>query len=216
EKDYLDRIRESFHRHERRLTAVMIGGNLANANEEARRRLIESNIRKLKCAAYLRVPGVRMDPGGLRKGEDNPREGRGRVAAACQQMLPVAADLGVRVTIENHGGVTSMVENVLAVIRRSDPKWLGCNLDFGNAPVNQNPQVFQRLAPYAWHTHAKAQSFKDDGEATDSDYGKLLGILKSFDYAGAVSIEFEGKGESIDGVRKTRALILKHWPDLPN
>lgn len=216
EKDYLDRILETFKRHERHLTGVMIGGNLATANEEARKRQIESDIAKLKCAAYLGVPVVRVNPGGVGKGEDNAKEGVDRAVAAFKQILPVAADLGVRVTIENHGGVTSSVENVVAIIRQSDPKWLGCTLDFANDPVKQNSRVFKDLAPYAWHTHAKAESFKDDGEATDSDYGKLMGILRDVHYPGAVSIEFEGKGKAIDGVKKTRALILKHWPDLPN
>ena len=41
-------------------------------------------------------------------------------------------------------------------------------------------------------------------------------MLKAMDYPGAVSIEWEGKGEAIDGIKRTRALILKHWPDLPN
>jgi len=216
EKEYLDRILESFKSNGRRISALIIGGNLATANEEARKKQIESNIAKLKAAAYLGAPVVRMNPGGVAKGEDSAREGIDRVVAAFKQILPVAQDLGVRLTMENHGGVAASVENILEVIRRTDPSWMGCTLDFGNEPVRQNPEVFKRLAPWAWHTHAKLESFKADGEATDSDYGKLLGILKGQAYPGAVSIEWEGKGEAIDGVKRTRALILKHWPDLPN
>jgi sugar phosphate isomerase/epimerase len=131
-------------------------------------------------------------------------------------MLPLAMDLGIRITIENHGGVSGTVVGILAVIRGTDPKWVGSNLDFGNAPVNQNPDVFARLVPYAYHTHAKLDDFKENGEATNSDYAKLLGMLKSAKYAGAVSIEWEGNGEAVQGVKKTRDLILKHWPELPN
>jgi len=31
-----------------------------------------------------------------------------------------------------------------------------------------------------------------------------------------VSIEWEGKGEAVQGIQKTRDLILRHWPELPN
>ena len=108
------------------------------------------------------------------------------------------------------------VESILGVIQGSDPKWVGSNLDFGNPPVGHKPEVFEKLVPYAYHTHAKLADFKDDGEATNSDYGKLLGILKAAKYAGAVSIEWEGKGEAVQGIKRTRDLILLHWPELPN
>jgi sugar phosphate isomerase/epimerase len=136
--------------------------------------------------------------------------------AAFKQMLPLAKDLGVRITIENHGGVSGTVEGILAVINQTDPKWVGSLLDFGNAPVNQKPEMFEKLAPYAYHVHAKVEDFKPNGEATDADYGKLLGILQAHNYPGAVSIEWEGRGDAVTGVKKSRDLILKHWPELPN
>src|SRR5438445_4963 len=82
---------------------------------------------------------------------------------------------------------------ILAVIKQTDPKWVGSCLDFGNHPVDHKPEVFSRLAPYAYHTHAKLAGFKADGEATNADYGTLLGILKRVKYPGAVSVEWEGE-----------------------
>jgi sugar phosphate isomerase/epimerase len=132
-------------------------------------------------------------------------------------MLPLARDLGIRITMENHGGVSGTVEGILAVIKRTDPKWVGSLLDFGNPPVHFKPDVFGQLAPYAYHCHAKLPSFLPNGEAKGADYGKLLGILKKDNYKGAVSIEWEGSGvDPVEGVKKTRDLILKHWPELPN
>ena len=82
-------------------------------------------------------------------------------------------------------------------------------LDFGNAAVRQKAEVFEKLAPYAYHVHAKLEDFKPDGEATDSDYGTLLGILRKDKYQGAVSIEWEGKGDAVAGVKKSRDLALR-------
>jgi L-ribulose-5-phosphate 3-epimerase len=216
EKDYLDKILESFKANDRLITSMIMEGNLATANEEKRKKQIETNTAKLKAVGYLGVPVVRMNLGGVDKGEDNLKEGVERCIAAFKQMLPLAKDLGVRITIENHGGVSGSIEGILAVINGTDPKWVGSNLDFGNPPVSHKPEVFEKLVPHAYHTHAKLADFKEDGEASNSDYGKLLGILKAAKYEGAVSIEWEGKGEAVQGIKKTRDLILKHWPELPN
>lgn len=216
EKDYLDKILNSFKANDRLITCLIMEGNLATPKEDARRKQIEDNTMKLKAAGYLGAPVVRMNLGGVGKGEDNLKQGVERCVAAFKQMLPLAKDLGVRITIENHGGVSGTVEGILAVINQTDPKWVGSLLDFGNPPVRQKPEVFEKLAPYAYHVHAKLEDFKPDGEAIDSDYGKLLGILKKDKYTGAVSIEWEGKGDAVTGVKKSRDLILKHWQDLPN
>ncbi len=216
DRDYLDQILASFKANDRTITCLIMEGNLATPDEAARKKQIESNTAKLKAAGYLGAPVVRMNLGHVGKGEDNLKEGVDRCVAAFKQMLPLAQDLGVRITIENHGGVSGTVEGILAVINATEPKWVGSLLDFGNPPVNHQPEVFAKLAPYAYHCHAKLADFRPDGEATNSDYGKLLGILKEVKYPGAVSIEWEGKGDAVEGVKKTRDLILKHWPELPN
>ncbi len=216
DRDYLDQIKDSFRANGRVITCLIMEGNLATPNEQARRKQIESNTNKLKAAGYLGAPVVRMNLGHVGKGEDDLKVGVERCIAAFKEMLPLARDLGIRITIENHGGVSGTVAGILAVIDGTDPKYVGSLLDFGNPPVGFRPEVFAKLAPHAYHVHAKLGGFRPDGEATDADYGKLLGILKANKYPGAVSIEWEGKGEAVAGVKKTRDLILKHWPELPN
>jgi len=216
DESYLQQIVDNIKANDRVVTCLIMEGNLASANPEQRKKQIESNTAKLKAAAVLGAPVVRMNLGAVGPGEDNAKEGVGRCVAALKEMLPVARDLGVRITIENHGGVSGTVESILAVIQGTDPKWVGSLLDFGNPPVNENPEVFGRLAPFAYHTHAKLAAFKPDGEATNGDYSALLGILKKIKYPGAVSVEWEGAGEAIDGIKRTRDLIRKHWPELPN
>ena len=217
DKAYLDKILASAKANDRVLTCLIMEGNLATANEEARRKQIESDSAKLKAAGYLGIPVVRMNLGGVGRGEDDRKQGVDRCIAAFKEMLPLARDLGIRITIENHGGVSGTVEGILAVINGTDPNWVGSCLDFGNPPVHERPEIFAKLAPHAYHCHAKLEDFKEDGEATNADYGKLLGILKADHYPGAVSIEWEGENHSaVEGVKLTRALILKHWPELPN
>ena len=70
---------------------------------------------KLKAAGYLGAPVVRMNLGSVDTGEDNRKEGVERCIAAFKKMLPLAMDLGIRITIENHGGVSGTVEGILDV-----------------------------------------------------------------------------------------------------
>jgi len=215
DEGYLRQIVESMKANDRVVTCLIMEGNLATADAEARKRQIASNTTKLRAAAVLGAPVVRMNLGAVGRGEDNRKEGVDRSVAAFKEMLPVARDLGIRITIENHGGVSGTVDGIMAVIQGTDPKWVGSLLDFGNPPVNEDPEVFGKLAPFAYHTHAKLASFKPDGEATNADYSALLGILKKVRFPGAVSVEWEGQGEAIT-IKKTRDLVLKHWPELPN
>lgn len=216
DKDYLGQIVQSFKASGRVITCLIMEGNLASADESARKKQIETNMEKLKAAGFLGAPVVRMNLGHVGPGEDDAKQGVERCVAAFKQLLPVARDLGVRITIENHGGVSGTVESILAVIEGTDRAWVGSLLDFGNKPVSHRPEVFERLVPYAYHCHAKLADFTPEGEATDSDYGKLLGILQTHKYPGAVSIEWEGRGDAVEGIKKTRDLVLKHWPKLPN
>jgi hypothetical protein len=45
----------------------------------------------------------------------------------------------------------------------------------------------------------------------DYDFSRVLGMLKKISYKGPISIEYEGRGDPIEGVQKTKALILKYW-----
>ena len=212
---YLQQILLSFKMDYRAVTCLVMEGNLAAPDAAERRMQIDTNMKKLKAAAVLGAPVVRMNLGHVGPGEDDRKEGVDRCIAAFKKMLPLAQDLGIRIAIENHGGVSGSIEGILAVIHGTDPKWVGSLLDFGNPPVGHNPELFSRLVPYAYHTHAKLSRFKPDGEAENSDYGTLLALLKKADYQGAVSVEWEGEGEAIEGIKRTRDLIHKHWPELP-
>jgi hypothetical protein len=63
--------------------------------------------------------------------------------------------------------------------------------------------------PYAKGVSAKAYEFDDEGNESTIDYGRIMGIVcdPKFDFTGYVGIEFEGRGDSIDGIKKTKELL---------
>lgn len=211
EESYLDQIRQAAKDNGIRIAALICEGNLATDDESARKKQIEENAVKMRAAAYIGAPVVRFNLGRMEDPDKDGTVGVERVTDAFQQLLPLAKELNVKMTIENHGGVSARADYVLRIIKDTDPKWVGSCLDFKNWPKDVLYEENAKLAPYAYHVHAKSHSFTPDGEEVDVDYARLLKILRDAKYKGAISIEFEGEGDPIEGVKKTRDLIVKHW-----
>ena len=85
--------------------------------------------------ALLGAPVIRIFAG-----EPVPGEPLGvtldRCAAACTEACRHAADRGIVLALENHGGVTARAEDLLEIVRRGDSPAFGINLDkIGRAHV---------------------------------------------------------------------------------
>lgn len=211
---YLDKLRGLIRDNGLVVTAFIIdiNGNFAMKSDEARAKNIEAVKARLKVAKSMGASVVRVNVGHVDKGEDDGTVGVERVISAFKQLLPTAKELGLRLSIENHGGVSIKADWVLAIIKGTDPDVVGSCLDFGNWPkeVDRYAEI-AKLAPYAFHTHAKTHGFKDDGEERDIDYARVVKIMKDAGYKGAVSIEWEGGSDPVEGVAKSRDLVLRHW-----
>ena len=72
-----------------------------------------------------------------------------------RQALPMCADLGVRIAVENHEYETS--EEVLEIVRQVDSEWVGTHVDTGNSMmVWEDPvEAVATLAPLAVSSHFK-------------------------------------------------------------
>lgn len=75
--------------------------------------------------------------------------------ANLRQVLPVCAELGVRIAVENHEYETSA--DVLEIVRQVDSKWVGTHVDTGNSMmVWEDPvEAVATLAPLAVSSHFK-------------------------------------------------------------
>lgn len=213
EQGYLDKINEAMKKHGRIPTALIMEGNLANPDDGAWERQIEENVKKLRAAAYLGCPVVRMNVGGTGDAQRDATYGVERAAAAFKRMIPLAKELNVKITIENHGGVSATAENILRIIRLTDRKWIGSCLDFGNWPGEVRYESCHALAPYAYHVHAKGHGFDEVGEEGRMEFGRILADLRAAGYKNSLSIEYEGPGDQVEGVKKTRDVLLRYWPE---
>ncbi len=215
EESNLDKIKAACKASDRVITALVTGGPMALADKAKRLEGLKDVEKKMRVAKYLGAPVVRINLGGPGKGFSD-EVGVANCIDSFKRLLPLAKKLDLKMTIENHGGVSRTSQYILAIIKGSDPQWVGSCLDFMNWPYSPDQihvlyESCEALAPYAYHTHAKCLTFKANGEEATVDYARLLGYLKAAKYKGAISMEFEGPGDPVVGVTKSRDLIIKHW-----
>jgi len=209
---YVDQVKAAVKAAGRVVTCFVIEGNLAQPDEAKRRQQIEYDKAGLRMAHRLGAPVVRINVGNTGGGpEADATVGVERVIAAFKELLPVARQLKIRLAIENHGGVSKTAANIVKIIQGTDPKWVGAMVDFGNFPDAVRYEEVAKVAPYAFVTHVKIIEFDERGEAASYDFPRVLNMLKAQKYKGSLSIEYEGKGDPVEGVRKSKALILKYW-----
>jgi L-ribulose-5-phosphate 3-epimerase len=209
---YINQVKAAAAKADRVITCYVIEGNLAMADEAKRHQQIEADKQKMRIAARLGAPVVRINVGATGKQENaDDTVGVERVIAAFKELLPLARELNLKISIENHGGVSKSAANIIKIIKGTDPKWVGSLVDFGNFPAGVRYEEIAAVAPYAFVTHVKIDEFDELGEAKSYDFPRVLGMLKKHKYQGPISIEYEGKEDPIEGVRKSRALILKYW-----
>lgn len=172
------------------------------ARDEQRRYLAQA----IAAARWLGAPLMRLTLGG----EQADRAGYDRAVDLLSSVLPVAIASGVKLAIENHGGLSADPQVLIDLATHFGSPFLGVCVDVGNFAGDAAEGV-RRLAPHALHVHAKAWAFDARGEETSIDYAACLAALRAAGYDGVISIEYEGDGEAAAGVRAARRLIERHW-----
>jgi L-ribulose-5-phosphate 3-epimerase len=209
---YIDHVKAAVKAAGRVVTSYIIEGNLAIADEAKRNEQVEADKRKMRAAKRLGASIVRINVGATGSENADDTLGVERVIKIFnEQLVPLAKELNLKVSMENHGGVSKTAANIVRIIKATDPKWVGALVDFGNFPIEHKYEEVEMVAPYAMVTHVKVNVFDDKGEAKEYDFPRLLAMLKKVHYKGPLSIEYEGKGDPVEGVRMTKALILKYW-----
>jgi len=127
------------------------------------------------------------------------------------------ATLGLNAIVENHGGLSSNGAWLAGVMRIVNKPNIGTLPDFGNFIINRltgeqydRYQGTTELMPFAKGVSAKSHDFDEAGNEKNTDYRRMLRIVKDAGYRGFVGIEYEGSGlGEYEGIRATKALLEK-------
>jgi len=184
-------------------------GQLADADDAARRRAIENHFKWIAAARFLGCHSIRVNAGGGGTWEEQ----RDRAADSLRRLAELAEPYEIDVIVENHGGLSSNGRWLAEVMRRADHPRVGTLPDFGNFHLGDGEWYdrydgVRELMPFAKAVSAKSHEFDSSGDEVNTDYRRMLTIVKEAGYRGYVGIEYEGSAHGeVEGIRHTLELL---------
>jgi len=196
------------------LIMVDTAGALGDLDEEKRKASVEKHYQWVEAAEMLGCHAIRVNARGRGSDLDVAHATTKSLITLCR----FAADYGISVIVENHGGPSSRPPWLTSVIRNTGMINCGVLPDFGNFIIDRRPggerydlyQGMKEMMPLAKGVSAKSHNFDEEGNEVDKDFYRLLRIVKDAGFRGYIGIEYEGRDLSPDeGVMATKNLLIK-------
>jgi len=145
-------------------------------------------------AQKLGVPGVRIFAGTLSK-EEYPWEERAKwIADDIRECADFGQKHGVMLAFQNHYDFAKTADEVVRMIKLIDHEWVGLMLDVGSYHSSDPYKDIAATAKYAITWQMKEKVFVNDTQV-ESDYVKIIDIVKSCGYRGYLPLETLGAGD---------------------
>lgn len=176
-------------------------GPLGAADRAERDKAVDKTKEWMDAAKFLGCHTIRVNA----RGPGNGDELRGRIAESCARLADHDPELNI--TIENHGGLSSDPDWLISVMRAVSKPNFGTLPDFGNFPDDVDRYLaVERLLPFAKAVSAKSMRFSDDGRITDTDYPRMMRLVRDAGYHGHVGVESSARNadEEARAIRITR------------
>lgn len=206
---YLRRLKAKIDSLGLKIASIGASNNFAIPSIDELRRQVGHVKSWVEVASKMGSPVLRVFAGHIALGVDY----RAMVKQAVEgfkECAEYAEGFGVVLGLENHGNFCNDADEILDIIREVGSKHLRTLPDTGNFPKDKYEQL-RKVAPLAVHVHAKSYSFNEEGYEETLDYGRIVEMFKEAGYGGFFSIEYEGKEDQMDGVRKSLIMLRKHF-----
>jgi sugar phosphate isomerase/epimerase len=211
EAEYLRTLKRRCEDNGVRSLLIMCDGEgaLGDADESKRKVTVENHYRWVEAAKLLGCHSIRVNA----QSQGAPNEQRRLAADGLSRLTEFAAEFGINVIVENHGGLSSNGEWLASVIRAVAHPRCGTLPDFGNFQVGPDQwydryEGVRELMPFAKAVSAKSHDFDAAGNERHTDYFRMLRIVLDSGYRGYVGIEYEGSElPEPEGIRRTKTLI---------
>lgn len=192
-------------------------GSLAAPETKARLKTIENHYKWVEAAHHIGCHAIRVNLAG---GKDKDEATKSAIDS-LEKLSEFAKGSNVDVLVENHGGFSSDGSWMQGVFSKIKSKNCGTLPDFGNFCIEKDKtrnciidydryKGMQELLPFAKAISAKSRRFDSNGEELETDFLKVMTMVKNIGYTGFVGIEFEGNEISeYKGIELTRDLLIK-------
>jgi len=192
-------------------------GNLGELDSKIRLQAVDNHKKWVEAAKHLGCATIRVNAYGIGTAAEVQSaaiDGLGRIGE-------FAATMDINVVVENHGGYSSDGSWLSAVMKGVGDKNVGTLPDFNNFCLKRDAKnqcieeydkykgTYEMLA-YAKAVSAKSMDFDEQGNCIETDYVRMLKIVKDSGFKGYIGVEYEGEklGE-YEGIKKTKALLEK-------
>lgn len=127
--------------------------------------------------------------------------------------VQVARRRGIKVLFHNDDIQRENAEILVAVIQQLGRNRTGTCPDFGNFATKSAAYALEQLrmlAPYASNICHSKDGIADNGKFYRDDFPASMKLMRDSGFSGTYSLEFEGLGEPLDGVRKLMQRTLEY------
>lgn len=188
--EYLMGLKQQSFRLGLDISGTAIGNDFCHPPGEARDKELAMTREWIDYAATMGAPVIRVFAGQANKGEAED-VAIGRCVDGLNESLAYAAQKGVFLALENHGGITATPAQIMRIIDGvKDSPWFGVNFDSGNFNTDDPYRDLAAIAPYAINAQIKVK-VRRNGAKEDTDFPRVIGILKDAGYRGYIVLEYE-------------------------
>lgn len=192
--EYLWKLKRHCHMRGVTISGGAIRNDYCSSNDASIQRDLEHTKKWIEYYAFLGAPVIRIFAGEQPKGWTKEQTFE-RCAQTCQIACEYAATRGILLGLENHGGITALSEDLLSIVKKVDSTAFGINFDSGNFKSTSDPYAeLALIAPYAVNAQIKVDMFPS-GKREETDFAKVVKILRESGYSGWLALEYEGDEE---------------------
>jgi sugar phosphate isomerase/epimerase len=206
--EYLTKLKNECEKYGVKSLLIMVDGegNLADTSLAGRIKAVENHYKWVKAAKFLGCHSIRVNAGG--------RGTMGQMQAAAidalSRLSAYAANYGINVIVENHGGNSSIAKWLVEIMKAVNKPNCGTLPDLGNFYEYDRYRGVTEMMPYAKGVSGKTHNFDENGNETQIDYAKMMKIISDSGYKGYIDVEYEGSKLSEDeGIKASIALLKK-------
>ncbi len=197
--EYLWKLRRHCHLRGISVSGGAIRNDFCSTDEQRVADDVEHTKTWIDHYAKLGAPAIRIFAGKANDGEDLATTLE-RCAGHCQAVCEYAAQRGVILALENHGGVTAKAEGLLEIVRNVESTAFGVNFDSGNFRSTADPYAeLEQIAPYAVNAQIKVE-IAPNGKKEPTDLPRVISILRDAGYSGWVALEYEASEEPLEAI----------------
>ncbi len=207
--DYLEDLKKRAEENGVTSHLIMVDGmgNLGDTNETKRQEAIANHSQWIDAARYLGCYAIRVNL----DGDGTDEEVAKNCIEAYGKLVEIGAKNEIMVLVENHIGPSVNPDWLVSIMKKVKNKHAGLLVDtenfvrykveamtleaFKTAKVIATFDKYdgvKKLMPYAKGVSLKTHKIDSEGKDPETDYARLLKIVKDSGFKGTIGVEYEG------------------------